>query len=161
MDEDTPEDALPLEQLYAVLMSLRRPSSPAQAAGADTQSRRAAYVLLQRDQAAEAAAERERMERVQSPGCACARNFLSGRRIVAPAEERWHKAIRAYNAQYRADKQVRPEQSSLWLKAFIPLIRRIVNVVEARLGDLLFPTDGSTSASRQARRPKLDGPRSS
>lgn len=157
MDEDTPEDALPLEQLYAIADELTAAIQSAQAAGADTQEPEGRlYVLLQKIEAAEVAAERERMERVQSLGMRLRQELSTRQADRRPIEERWHKAIRAYNAQYEADKQVDLSSRAFGSKAFIPLIRRIVNVVEARLGDLLFPTDGSNFGVEASPAPELD-----
>lgn len=144
MDEETIEVALPLEQLYAQAKALSDAILAAQQQGSDTQEPEGQlYVLLQQIEAAEGQAEKERMDRVQSLGMRLRSELAvrqSDRRAI---EERWHKAIRAYNAQYEADKQADLNARTFGSKAFIPLIRRIVNVVEARLGDLLFPTDGS------------------
>lgn len=157
MDEDTIEEVLPLEQLYAQAEALTAAIQAAQSSGADTQEPEGQlYILLRKIEEGEAQVERERMERVQSLGMRLRMELSTRQADRRPIEERWHRAIRAYNAQYEADKQMDLEGRKFGSKAFIPLVRRIVNVVEARLGDLLFPTDGSNFGVESSPVPEIN-----
>ncbi len=59
----------------------------------------------------------------------------------AQVEQRWLRDMRAYNNQYEPQHAGVLASRRYGSKAFVPLTRRICNIVEARLGDLLFPTD--------------------
>ena len=56
-------------------------------------------------------------------------------------EMRWLADMEQYNSIYDGQTAKALEASASASKVFIPLTRRICNIVEARLGDLLFPTD--------------------
>lgn len=54
-------------------------------------------------------------------------------------EERWYKDIRQFNGQY--DPGTFTDSTAYGSKVFVPLTRRLVGLVEARLFDMLFPSD--------------------
>lgn len=56
-------------------------------------------------------------------------------------EKRWLRDIRQYNGQYEPDFEKYLAERKSSCKVFVPITRRICNIVEARLADLLFPTD--------------------
>jgi len=54
-------------------------------------------------------------------------------------EERWYKDVRQFNGQYDPGTFVEADQYGS--RVFVPLTRRLVNLCEARLFDMLFPSD--------------------
>lgn len=54
-------------------------------------------------------------------------------------EERWYQDIRQFNGQY--DPGTFSDSSQYGSRVFVPLTRRLVNLCEARLFDMLFPSD--------------------
>jgi hypothetical protein len=56
-------------------------------------------------------------------------------------EQRWLSDLEQYNSVYSKDTLDHFKQRKYGSQVFVPLTRRICNIVEARLGDLLFPTD--------------------
>lgn len=54
-------------------------------------------------------------------------------------EERWYKDVRQFNGQYEPGTFTDSEQYGSRL--FVPLTRRLVGLVEARMFDILFPSD--------------------
>lgn len=67
--------------------------------------------------------------------------FVKAKSDRATVELRWHEDIAQYNGIYSAETREAIESRQYGSKVFVPLTRRIQNVVEAKLGDLLFPTD--------------------
>lgn len=70
-------------------------------------------------------------------------------------ELRWLRDIRQYNALYEPDFESALKERKFASKVFVPLTRRICNIVEARLGDLLFPTDDRNFAVTASPNPEL------
>jgi hypothetical protein len=54
-------------------------------------------------------------------------------------EERWYQDVRQFNGQY--DPGTFSDSSQYGSRVFVPLTRRLVNLCEARLFDMLFPSD--------------------
>jgi hypothetical protein len=54
-------------------------------------------------------------------------------------EERWYKDVRQFNGQY--DPGVFANDEQYGSRVYVPLTRRLVGLVEARMFDLLFPSD--------------------
>lgn len=54
-------------------------------------------------------------------------------------EERWYQDVRQFNGQY--DPGTFSDQDQYGSRVFVPLTRRLVNLCEARLFDMLFPSD--------------------
>lgn len=54
-------------------------------------------------------------------------------------EERWYQDVRQFNGQY--DPGTFGDQSQYGSRVYVPLTRRLVNLCEARLFDMLFPSD--------------------
>jgi hypothetical protein len=71
-------------------------------------------------------------------------------------EQRWLRDIRQYNGQYEPDFESFLRERKAACKVYVPLTRRIANIVEARLGDLLFPTDDRNFAVTSSPSPELD-----
>lgn len=59
-------------------------------------------------------------------------------------EQRWLADLRRYNAQYEPDQKAALAARRFGSRAFVPLTRRVVDIVEARLADLLFPAGSRT-----------------
>lgn len=55
-------------------------------------------------------------------------------------EERWYQDVRQFNGQYDP-KTFAEDESAYGSRVFVPLTRRLVNLCEARLFDMLFPSD--------------------
>lgn len=56
-------------------------------------------------------------------------------------EERWLQDVRQYNGQYEPGTFSGDDESSYGSRLFVPLTRRLVNIVEGRLFDMFFPSD--------------------
>jgi len=56
-------------------------------------------------------------------------------------ELRWLEDIRRYNGQYEAAVEVKLKERDYGSRMFVPLTRRIVDIVLARMCDLLWPTE--------------------
>ena len=86
-------------------------------------------------------AELERIERVQifaSRICRLANEEVSKR---SPLETRWLADLRQYEGQYDAQTQAAIADDPTRSGVFANLTRRSVNAAEARIIDMLFPTD--------------------
>lgn len=71
-------------------------------------------------------------------------------------EQRWLRDIRQYNGQYEPDFESYLKERKAACKVYVPLTRRICNIVEPRLGDLLFPTDDRNFVAEASPLPELD-----
>ena len=60
-------------------------------------------------------------------------------RLRQLTEERWYQDVRQFNGQY--DPGTFSDSSQYGSRVFVPLTRRLVNLCEARLFDMLFPSD--------------------
>lgn len=69
-------------------------------------------------------------------------------------EERWYKDVRQFNGQY--DPGTFGDGSAYGSKVFVPLTRRLVGLVEARLFDMLFPSDERSYVIKPTPVPDLD-----
>lgn len=58
-----------------------------------------------------------------------------------PIEKRWLEDINQYNGIYSDETKQALESRDYGSRVFVPLTRRIMNVVEPKLADLLFPMD--------------------
>lgn len=68
-------------------------------------------------------------------------------------EKRWHEDIDQYNGVYTPEMKEALASRQYGSRVFVPLTRRIMTIVEAKIGDLLFPTDDrnyTVEASPQA-----------
>lgn len=71
-------------------------------------------------------------------------------------ERRWLDDLERYNSVYDKDTREVLESRKYGSRTFVPLTRRVCNLVEARLGDLLFPTDDRNFAVESSPVPELD-----
>lgn len=104
---------------------------------------------------AEAEAQ-DRQARVLGLGQALQGEFdrrVSGR---IELELRWHADMRRYNGQYDASVLTPLQNRKYGSTMFVPLTRRLCNIVEARLGDLLFPTEERNYSIDASPVPELD-----
>lgn len=97
---------------------------------------------LQR-QAEEQAAEAEKLRRalVEGLGNRLRGEFQRRQGLRREVEQRWHQDLRQFNGQYEPKFLEQLTERQYGSKVFVPITRRICNLVEARLTDLLFPTD--------------------
>jgi len=70
-------------------------------------------------------------------------------------EQRWRDDIQQYNSQYKPDVVAAFKERKYGSQVFVPLTRRICNIVEARWGDLLFPTDDRNFVVQESPVPDL------
>lgn len=68
-------------------------------------------------------------------------------------EERWYKDIRQFNGQYDPGTF---DSDAYGSKVYVPLTRRLVGLVEARLFDMLFPSDERFYVIEPTPVPELD-----
>jgi hypothetical protein len=69
-------------------------------------------------------------------------------------EERWYKDVRQFNGQY--DPGTFTDGTQYGSKVYVPLTRRLVGLVEARLFDMLFPSDERSYVIEPTPVPDLD-----
>lgn len=69
-------------------------------------------------------------------------------------EERWYKDVRQFNGQY--DPSMFADENIYGSRVFVPLTRRLVGLVEARLFDMLFPSDERFFVVEPTPVPELD-----
>lgn len=70
-------------------------------------------------------------------------------------EQRWHRDVRRYAGQYEARVLEAIKSRGFGSDAFVPLTSRVCNIVEARLTDMLFPTDERNFAITETPAPEL------
>ena len=70
-------------------------------------------------------------------------------------ERRWLRDLRQYNGVYEPEFEAFLKERKSSCKVFVPMTRRVCNIVEARLGDLLFPTDDRNFAVASSPIPDL------
>lgn len=90
------------------------------------------------DDTSEADAEARKM-RVSAMGMrlyALAEDQVQQRQHI---EERWYKAVRQFNGQY--DPGTFGDSDAYGSRVYVPLTRRLCGLIEARLFDMLFPSD--------------------
>jgi hypothetical protein len=93
------------------------------------------------DAEAQAQADEARRSLVLALGHRLRTEFEKRRGERSEIETRWLKDVRQYNGEYEPEvKQVLSDRK-YGSRAFVPLTRRICLLVEARIGDLLFPAD--------------------
>lgn len=93
------------------------------------------------DPEAQAGEEEQRRTIVQALGQRLQTEFHKRRGERAEIELRWLKDVRQYNGEYEPEIKQALADRKYGSRAFVPLTRRICAIVEARLGDLLFPAD--------------------
>ncbi len=100
-------------------------------------------VLDRLDQLREEAkkADDARRERVQALGQTVVSTYEQRKALRQQLETRWHEDIRRYNGQYDPEVLKALQNRKYGSRMYVPLTRRVVNIVEARLTDLLFPTE--------------------
>ncbi|MDP4076236.1 hypothetical protein [Acidovorax sp. A1169] len=69
-------------------------------------------------------------------------------------EERWYKDVRQFNGQY--DPGMFGDEGEYGSRIFVPLTRRLCGLVEARLFDMLFPSDERSYVIEPTPVPDLD-----
>lgn len=69
-------------------------------------------------------------------------------------EERWYKDVRQFNGQY--DPGMFGDEGEYGSRIFVPLTRRLCGLVEARLFDMLFPSDERNYVIEPTPVPDLD-----
>jgi hypothetical protein len=70
-------------------------------------------------------------------------------------EQRWHADIRRYNGVYEPAVLNAIKSRGYGSTAFVPLASRVINIVEARLTDMLFPSDERNFAVTATPTPEL------
>jgi hypothetical protein len=108
------------------------------AARADIERELQALLEMQRDAVREA--QEAASARVQSLGSALQKMADERVSLRSEIEQRWLKAIRQINGIYESE-EFRPDPDAYGSKVYVPLTRRLRNMAEARLCDMLFPSD--------------------
>lgn len=101
---------------------------------------------------AEAKATLERLSALGQRLIGDVRERINKRKEV---ERRWIADLARYNSQYDPDSLKSLEARRFGSKVFVPLTRRVCNILEARLSDLLFPTDDRNFAVDSSPKPDL------
>ena len=70
-------------------------------------------------------------------------------------EERWYRDVRQFNGQYDPG-MFGDDESQFGSRVFVPLTRRLCGLVEARLFDMLFPSDERSFVIKPTPVPDLD-----
>lgn len=96
-----------------------------------------------------------RQQRVQALGQRLKGEFDRRVGLRQQLELRWLSDIRQYNGEYDAKTKERLNNRKYGSTVFVPLTRRVCNIVEARLGDLLYPTDDRNFAISSTPVPEL------
>lgn len=93
--------------------------------------------------AEEAQAQEEALRRtvVEGLGARLRSEFQRRQTLRREVEERWHQDVRQFNGTYEPKFLEQLTERQYGSRVFVPITRRICNLVEARLTDLLFPTD--------------------
>jgi hypothetical protein len=81
----------------------------------------------------------DRRQRLSALGLRLAGEAQTQVALRQMTEERWYKDVRQFNGQY--DPGTFAEDSQYGSRVFVPLTRRLVNLCEARLFDMVFPSD--------------------
>lgn len=95
-----------------------------------------------------------RKHRVQALGhrlLTLANEQVQQRQVI---EERWYKDVRQFNGQY--DPGMFGDEGEYGSRIFVPLTRRLCGLVEARLFDMLFPSDERSYVIEPTPVPDLD-----
>lgn len=106
------------------------------------------------DPQAERRAEEDRRHRVAGLGqrlLTLANEQVQQRQVI---EERWYKDVRQFNGQY--DPGTFGDENEYGSRIFVPLTRRLCGLVEARLFDMLFPSDERNYVIEPTPVPDLD-----
>lgn len=129
----TPEDALTAMQ---EMMSSIDPLGSVDVTGLspDSPTEDAAAVARAEQQQAE-----DRRQRLSALGHRLAQQAQEQVQLRQNTEERWYQDVRQFNGQY--DPGTFAEEDAYGSRVFVPLTRRLVNLCEARLFDMLFPSD--------------------
>ncbi len=85
--------------------------------------------------------EQERQNRVAGLGQRILGLYHERKAQRITLEQRWLEDIRRYNGEYDPPVLKALQNREYGSQMYVPLTRRVVNIVEARLTDLLFPTD--------------------
>lgn len=150
------QEALPPEQIAAMGESLMAALEQARATGADTtEIEGQLYQLQQMLKEQEERAARERQDRLARLGLSLKAELDKRRGERQVVELRWMRDTRRYNSEYEPDKAQEMAARKYGSRAFVPLTRRVVNVIEARLGDLLFPVDDTNFGVEPSPVPQL------
>jgi len=103
-----------------------------------------AQQIAEIQQAAKQEAQQEearRLARVQGIGQRIVGTYYERVAMRYELEQRWLRDIRRYNGQYDPEVLQALQNRKYGSQMYVPLTRRVVNIVEARLTDLLFPTE--------------------
>lgn len=103
-----------------------------------------------------ATAAAERQARVQTLGQTLRGEFERRCTERSQLELRWLDDIRRYNGKYNPADLLLLQNRKYGSQMFVPLTRRLCNIVEARLGDLLFPTEDRNYSIDASPQPEID-----
>lgn len=133
MLENAPEQALDIEALLA-LSEEDLATLPSDVAGQ-------AQELIAAHKEAAAQEAKEQQQRLTALGQRIVGVYHDRVGQRTELEQRWLEDIRRYNGEYEPKVDASLQKRTYGSKMFVPLTRRIVDIVEARMVDLLFPTE--------------------
>lgn len=140
MDQDI--DFLPADALQALGQALAIQLEQVLANGGDTtEVEGLLYRVQQRAESLEREEADARAARVARLGLTLKGDLDKRRGERQQVELRWMSDIRRYNGEYEGQRAAELNAREFGSRAFVPITRRVINVIEARLGDLLFPVD--------------------
>jgi hypothetical protein len=96
----------------------------------------------------------DRRQRLSSLGYRLHNEAQDQVKLRQQIEERWYQDVRQFNGQY--DPGTFSDASQYGSRVFVPLTRRLVNLCEARLFDMLFPSDQRFFAIEPTPVPDMD-----
>lgn len=99
--------------------------------------------------------ETERQRRVSALGQDVLATYHQRLSQRQPIEERWHRDIRRFNGTYEPDVQKALESRVFGSRVFVPLARRVINIVYSRFVDLVFPTEERAFVIKHSPVPEL------
>lgn len=113
--------------------------------------------LLEQQRDAERAAMEEAAGRVQYLGSILQKKADERSALRSEIEQRWLKAIRQINGIYEAKELPKKQDDKAYgSEVYVPLTRRLRNLVEARLVDVLFPSDNRSWVLSPSPRSEMD-----
>lgn len=103
----------------------------------------------------ERAAFEERQKRVQALGEKLQGMIDQRRSHRVQIEQRWLQDMRQYNNQYEREIEQALKDRPYGSRAFVPATRRVVDIIEARMMDLLFTTEERSFVVKNSPVPEL------
>lgn len=121
----------------------------------DVEQYHAAYDELVSDPEERAKQDREIAEKLGGLGLKYLQEVQTRIASRQQIEQRWLEDLRQYNGQYEPEAMKALEARKYGSRAFVPMTRRICNIVEARWTDLQLPTEDRSFVIAPSPQPEL------